>query len=142
MRAPLATGVYNRPFGRGRELLEHLVAKSLDVRRRKAPEATAGEAYRAQEAALFPVADRVLVYAQRTSRVADIQQFSRCHRSSTIARDVAFVESVDFSHSRRSSGTHRARGTNALLRVAEAEPAAARRGALEKVHLCPPCCWG
>lgn len=71
--AALAARVHNRSLGRGRRLLEHLGAHALDILRSEAPEAAAGKVNRAQQAAALSVADRVLVHAQRSGRVANVQ---------------------------------------------------------------------
>src|SRR5205823_5583628 len=71
--AALAARVDDRPLGRRRELLEHLGAQPLDILHREAPVAAAGEADSAEDAALLPVTDGVLVDAQRASSVANVQ---------------------------------------------------------------------
>jgi hypothetical protein len=80
--AALAAGVHDGPFGHRRELLEHLGAEPLDILDREAPVATARKPDRAEDAALRPVANGVLVHAQRPSGVANVQEFSGCHRRS------------------------------------------------------------
>ena len=91
-------GVHDRALGRGRQFLEHLGAQALNILNDKTPEAAAGKVSRAKDAASLPVADRVLVHAERSGRVADVQQFSGSHDSPTIAIDVVFVEYVYFVH--------------------------------------------
>jgi hypothetical protein len=94
----LTAGVHDRSLGRWRKLLEHLGAQALDVLNDETPEAAAGKVSGAEYAARLPVADRVLVHAERSGCVADVQQFSRSHDSPTIAIDVVFVDYVDFVH--------------------------------------------
>ena len=87
----LAACVHDRTRCCGRELLEHLGAQALDVLNDEATEPATRKVNRAEDAAALPVANGVLVHAQRPSGVPNIQQLSRSHRSPTIAVDVVFV---------------------------------------------------
>ena len=93
----LRSGVHDRPFRRRRELLEHLCAEPLDVLDGEAPKTAAGEADGAEDAALLPVTDGVLVHSQHPCGVANVQEFLRRRHSPSIPPDVIFVEYVDFS---------------------------------------------
>jgi len=97
--AALAAWVHDGTLGRRGELIEHLGAQTLHVLDRESPEAAPGKVSRSQKAAGLPVADRVLVYAQRAGGIANVQKLSSRHRPPTIAQDVVFVEYVDFVHS-------------------------------------------
>jgi hypothetical protein len=59
----LATGVHHRTLSGRRELLEHFCAQTFDILDCEAPEAASRKVDCSQEAAGFPVADRVLMHA-------------------------------------------------------------------------------
>lgn len=71
--ATLAAGVHDGVLDRGRELLEHLGTQALDLLDREAPEGAAGDVNGTEDAAALPVADRVLVHAQHSSDIANVQ---------------------------------------------------------------------
>jgi hypothetical protein len=78
--AALPAWVNDRTLRRRGELLEHLGAQTLHIDDREASEAAPREANGTQEATSLPVADRVLVHAQRSGGIANVQKLSSRHR--------------------------------------------------------------
>jgi hypothetical protein len=101
--AALAPGVHDGTLGGRRQLLEHLSPEPLDILWCEPPEAAARKMNGAEEPAGLPVADGVLVHAQHSSGVANVQEFLGRHCPPDYSPDVVFVEYVDFVHLRLSA---------------------------------------